>query len=59
MIISRSASTLIRKNKEKIVKMFALVVTIFVICWAPYHIYFIYSYHDPSITQVSRDIYNI
>ena len=52
MIISRSASTLIRKNKEKIVKMFALVVTIFVICWAPYHIYFIYSYHDPTITKI-------
>ena len=52
MIISRSASIRIRKNKEKLVKMFGLVVVIFVICWAPYHIYFIYSYHDPSITQV-------
>ena len=52
MIISRSATIRIRKNKEKLVKMFGLVVVIFVICWAPYHIYFIYSYHDPSITQV-------
>ena len=52
MIISRSATIRIRKNKEKLVKMFGLVVVIFVICWAPYHIYFIYSYHNPSITQV-------
>ena len=56
MIISRSASIRIRKNKEKLVKMFGLVVVIFVICWAPYHIYFIYSYHDPSITQVKSEI---
>ena len=32
--------------------MFAVVVTIFMVCWAPYHIYFIYSYHDPSITKM-------
>ena len=35
----------------QIVKMFALVVLIFILCWAPYHIYFIYSYHNPSITR--------
>ena len=22
------------------------------VCWAPYHIYFIYSYHNPSITKM-------
>ena len=33
--------------------MFALVVLIFVVCWAPYHIYFIYSYHNPQITRIS------
>ena len=33
--------------------MFAVVVTIFMVCWAPYHIYFIYSYHNPSITKMS------
>ena len=35
----------------KIVKMFALVVAIFVICWAPYHIYFIITYHNPNIVK--------
>ena len=34
------------------VLMFALVVLIFVVCWAPYHIYFIYSYHNPSIMKI-------
>ena len=36
----------------QLVKMFAVVVTIFMVCWAPYHIYFIYSYHEPSITKI-------
>ena len=31
--------------------MFACVVLIFMVCWAPYHIYFIYSYHNPSIAR--------
>ena len=31
--------------------MFAFVVMIFMVCWAPYHIYFIYSYHNPSIAR--------
>ena len=35
----------------QIVKMFAFVVLIFMVCWAPYHIYFIYSYHNPSIAR--------
>ena len=26
------------------------MILVFIICWAPYHIYFIYSYHNPSIT---------
>ena len=33
--------------------MFAVVVWIFMVCWAPYHIYFIYSYHNPEITRIS------
>ena len=36
----------------QLVKMFAVVVTIFMVCWAPYHIYFLYSYHHPSITKI-------
>ena len=35
----------------EMVKMFATVVLIFVVCWAPYHIYFILSYHHPQITK--------
>ena len=31
--------------------MFSVVILIFIVCWAPYHIYFIYSYHYPSITR--------
>jgi len=38
-----------RKNKQKIVKMFGCVITIFCVCWLPYHAYFIYSYYDPAI----------
>ena len=37
----------------QLVKMFAVVVWIFMVCWAPYHIYFIYSYHNPQITRIS------
>ena len=37
----------------QLVKMFAVVVWIFMVCWAPYHIYFIYSYHNPKITRIS------
>ena len=36
----------------QLVNMFAVMVTIFMVCWAPYHIYFIYSYHDPNITKI-------
>ena len=33
--------------------MFAVVVWIFMVCWAPYHIYFIYAYHNPTIKRIS------
>ena len=29
--------------------MFGCVITIFCVCWLPYHAYFIYSYYDPAI----------
>jgi len=29
--------------------MFAVVVTIFLICWLPYHSYFVYAYHNKGI----------
>ena len=33
------------------VKMFGVVVAIFMVCWAPYHIYFILSFHFPQIAR--------
>ena len=32
--------------------MFAVVVIIFMVCWAPYHIYFLLSFHFPAIARV-------
>ena len=29
--------------------MFMVVVGIFAICWLPYHVYFIYTYHDKEV----------
>ena len=29
--------------------MFAFVILTFGICWLPYHVYFIYSYHNPQV----------
>lgn len=31
--------------------MFIAVVTIFAICWLPYHLFYVYSYHRPHITS--------
>lgn len=35
----------------QVVKMFFIIVTIFGVCWLPYHAYFIYAYHDNSIVN--------
>jgi len=40
-----------RKTKQKIVKMFGVVTTIFAICWLPYHAYFIIIHYHPSIMR--------
>ena len=40
-----------RRERRRLAKMFGLVVAIFMVCWAPYHIYFILSYHLPGITR--------
>nr|XP_046916674.1 tachykinin-like peptides receptor 99D [Dermatophagoides farinae] len=37
------------KSKRKIVKMMMIVVAIFGVCWAPYHIYFLLAHHYPQI----------
>ena len=31
--------------------MFMVVVIIFAVCWLPYHVYFIYTYHDTEIRR--------
>lgn len=36
---------------SKVVRMFIAVVTIFAICWLPYHLFYVYSYHRPHITS--------
>ena len=51
LLVPQAALTKSRNDKKKIVKMFAFVVVIFMVCWAPYHIYFIYCYHNPSVTR--------
>lgn len=33
--------------------MFIAVVTIFAICWLPYHMFYVYSYHQPQISSKS------
>ena len=40
-----------RKNKRKIVKMFAVIISVFGVCWLPYHVYFLYAYHEPEIMR--------
>ena len=51
VLIPPAALNKSRKDKKRIVTMFAVVVTIFIVCWAPYHVYFLLVYHLPSITQ--------
>ncbi|KAL1117622.1 hypothetical protein AAG570_003937 [Ranatra chinensis] len=33
------------RAKRKVVRMFLVVVSVFGVCWLPYHSYFIYTYH--------------
>ncbi|XP_045120407.1 tachykinin-like peptides receptor 99D isoform X1 [Portunus trituberculatus] len=39
------------KSKRKVVKMMIVVVTIFAVCWLPYHMYFILSNLMPEIAH--------
>ncbi|XP_055584700.1 tachykinin-like peptides receptor 86C [Uranotaenia lowii] len=41
------------KSKKKVVRMFIIVVTIFGICWLPYHLFFVYAYHNNQMTSSS------
>lgn len=35
----------------KVVRMFIAVVSIFGICWLPYHMFYVYAYHNPMMTS--------
>ncbi|XP_043480938.1 tachykinin-like peptides receptor 86C isoform X2 [Leptopilina heterotoma] len=41
------------KSKRKVVKMFIIVVTIFAVCWLPYHGFFIFAYHHRRFAETS------
>ncbi|XP_073993519.1 tachykinin-like peptides receptor 86C isoform X2 [Rhodnius prolixus] len=41
------------KSKRKVVRMFITVISIFTICWLPYHGYFIYVFHHESVAVSS------
>ncbi|XP_076373168.1 tachykinin-like peptides receptor 86C [Tachypleus tridentatus] len=36
------------KSKKKVVRMLIVIVLIFAICWLPYHVFFLYTYHYPE-----------
>ena len=36
----------------QIVKMLVVLIVIFGVCWLPYHVYFLYSYHFPEIRSL-------
>lgn len=40
-------------DRLQVVRMFIAVVTIFAICWLPYHMFYVYAYHQPHITSTS------
>lgn len=37
----------------QVVRMFIIIVTIFAICWLPYHLFFVYAYHNNQVTSTS------
>jgi len=39
------------RSKRRVVKMMIVVVVIFAVCWLPYHIYFIASWHFQNLNQ--------
>ena len=47
------------EDKKNVVKMFITVVSLFLICWLPYNLYFLYIYHRPEAASWAsiQDIY--
>ena len=39
--------------------MFAFVIATFLICWFPYHAYFLYSYHNPEVELPILSVYSL
>ncbi|RWS06437.1 tachykinin-like peptides receptor 86C, partial [Dinothrombium tinctorium] len=39
------------KSKQRVVPMLITVTVLFGICWLPYHVYFIYTYHRREVTH--------
>ena len=31
--------------------MFSVIVTLFVVCWLPYHVYFVYQFFDRDVNR--------
>lgn len=40
-----------KKYNLQVVRMFIAVVSIFGICWLPYHMFYVYAYHNPMMTS--------
>ncbi|XP_022241645.1 tachykinin-like peptides receptor 86C [Limulus polyphemus] len=38
-------------SKRRVVRMLTAIVVIFGVCWLPYHIYFLYTYHDKELVK--------
>jgi tachykinin receptor 3 len=47
------------RSKRKVVRMFVTVVSIFAVCWLPYHAYFIYGYHhqEAAASPYAQHVY--
>ncbi|XP_074040996.1 tachykinin-like peptides receptor 99D isoform X2 [Leptinotarsa decemlineata] len=47
------------ESKRKVVKMLITIVTLFAVCWLPYHVYFLVIFYFPSLTglQYIQEVY--
>ncbi|KAH9359761.1 hypothetical protein HPB48_017213 [Haemaphysalis longicornis] len=47
-----------RFSVKWVVRMLFTVVLLFTVCWLPYHVYFLYVFHNPSVVQ-SDDVQHV